>query len=136
MWCLKSFVSLILSKTVFFKSFLFLVIRMALNTILTFLDSLFSTAGSKGIQVFTEGCKGYRRLEKLYRVTGCYKGYRGLQWITKGYSGLQGVIRGYRGEVRFQLVTGGLQRFSKENGTRILTLTPNFNASSKSNSKS
>ena len=87
---------------------------MAFNTILTFLDSLFSTAGYKGIHVFTEGCKGYRRLEKLYRVTGCYKGYRGLQWITKGYSGLQGVIRGYRGEVRFQRVTGGYRAFRKK----------------------
>ena len=53
-----------------------------------------------GIQVVTRGYKGYRGLQEVTRkcrgLQGVTRGYKGLQGVTEGDRGLQGVTKDYR----------------------------------------
>ena len=54
--------------------------------------------------------RGYRGLQRVTRESG---GYKGLQGVTKGYKGLQGVTRGDK----------GLKRVTKDYRNFFLTRT-------------
>ena len=64
--------------------------------------------GCKGFQEVIGVTTGYKRLPeetpRLTKVTWGYRGYKGLEKVTRDYKRLQGVTKGYR---RLQGVTRG-----------------------------
>ena len=56
-------------------------------------------------------------------MTWEYRGYKGLQGLTRGYKGLQGVTRGYKGLQRVTRGENGLQGVTKDYRNFFLTRT-------------